>query len=139
MSRAGLTNAIEDFIILGLFVSAGFVALEVLDKHMGKEINMAATNHDDNKKVEYTSPPWAQRWFLQRSRDNWKKKYTQLKADAKRLQNRVNDVTKSRKQWCDETKQLNLRVQELEAENAALLEQLAAFKKAGLHAGTGPA
>jgi hypothetical protein len=24
---AGLTNAIEDFIILGLFVSAGFVAL----------------------------------------------------------------------------------------------------------------
>jgi prefoldin subunit 5 len=62
-----------------------------------------------------------------------------LKADAKRLQNRVNDVTKSRKQWCDETKQLNRRVQELEAENAALQEQLAAFKKDGLHAGTRPA
>jgi SMC interacting uncharacterized protein involved in chromosome segregation len=105
---------------------------------MGKEIHMAATSHDDNK-VEYTSPPWAQRWFLQRSRDNWKKKYMQLKTDSKRLQNRVNDVSKSRKQWCDETKRLNLRVQELDAENAALQEQLAALKKDGLHAGTGSA
>jgi SMC interacting uncharacterized protein involved in chromosome segregation len=100
---------------------------------------MAATSYDDDKKVEFTSPPWVQRWFLQRSRDNWKKKYMELKTDAKRLQNRVNDVTKSRKQWCDETKQLNLRVQELEAENAALQEQLAAFKKDGLHTGTRPA
>ena len=95
---------------------------------------MAATSHDDHK-VEFTSPPWAQRWFLLRSRDNWKKKYMQLKTESKRLQNRVNDVTKSREQWREETKQLNLRVQELEAENAALQEQLAAFKKDGLHAG----
>jgi SMC interacting uncharacterized protein involved in chromosome segregation len=103
---------------------------------MDKEIRMAATSHDD-KKVEYKSPAWVQRWFLQRSRDNWKKKYMQLKTDSKRLQNRVNDVTKSRKQWCDETKRLNLCVQELNDENAALQEQLAAFKKDGLHTRTG--
>lgn len=96
---------------------------------------MAATSHEDNKS-KYMSPPWAQRWFLQRSRDNWKQKYMHLKKDAKRLQNRVNDVTKSRQQWCAETKQLNRRVQELEAANAALQEQLAAFKKDGPRPGT---
>jgi peptidoglycan hydrolase CwlO-like protein len=110
------------------------VRLEVLDIGADKEIHMNTTNHDGNS-TEYTSPPWAQRWFLKRSRDNWKKKYMDLKADAKRLQNRVNDVTKSREKWCDDTKKLTERVQTLEAENAALQEQLAALKKDGPHAG----
>jgi hypothetical protein len=48
---------------------------------------------------EYKTPRWVQVWFLRRSRDNWKKKYMALKAEAKRLQNRVNDVTKSRERW----------------------------------------
>jgi hypothetical protein len=55
----------------------------------------------------------------------------QLKADEKRLQNRVNDVTKSREQWRDESRDAKQRIQELEAENAALREQLAAEKKDG--------
>lgn len=91
---------------------------------------MATTNHDDATK-EYKSPPWAQRWFLQRSRENWKKKYMEGKADAKRLENRVNDVTKSREKWREEAKQLSERVRELEAANAALQQQLAAEKKDG--------
>jgi peptidoglycan hydrolase CwlO-like protein len=89
---------------------------------------MATTSHADQP-VEYTSPPWAQRWFLKRSRDNWKKKYMELKTDAKRLENRVHDVTKSREKWHEKTKQLTERVQALETENAALHEQLAALKK----------
>jgi chromosome segregation ATPase len=97
---------------------------------------MDAASHDDGK-VEYTSPSWAQRWFLKRSRDNWKSKYMQQKTDTKRLQNQVNDVSKSREKWRDETKQLQQRVQELEAENAALREQMAALKKDGPDAGTG--
>lgn len=97
---------------------------------------MAATSQDD-RKVEYVTPRWVQAWFLRRSRDNWKKKYGQLKTDAKRLQNRVDDVTKSRAEWRDETKQLTQRVQELVAENAALREQLAAEKKDRPGAGTG--
>ena len=97
---------------------------------------MATTNHADQK-VEYQSPPWAQRWFLQRSRENWKNKYMQVKTDAKRLENRVNDVTKSREKWRAETQQLTERVQELEAANAALQEQLAAQKKDGPVAGAG--
>ena len=96
---------------------------------------MNASGHDDDK-IEYTTPRWVQVWFLRRSRDNWKKKYKQLKSDAKRLQNRVNDVAKSREQWREETKELSQRVHELEAKNSALHEQLAALKKDGRGAGT---
>ena len=91
---------------------------------------MEAAAQDDHK-AKYTTPARVQAWFLHRSRENWKRKYMQGKADAKRLQNRVNDVTKSREQWRDETKQLTQRVKELEADNAALQEQLAALKKDG--------
>ena len=89
---------------------------------------MSATGHDDCK-VEYTTSAQVQAWFLRRSRERWKKKYMHLKSDAKRLQNRVNDVTKSREHWREETKEMSQRLRELEAENAALHEQLAALKK----------
>ena len=75
-------------------------------------------------KRTYTTPRWVQAWFLQRSRDNWKRKYQALKADSKRLLNRVNDVSKSRAAWRRE-------VERLTAENAALREQAAALKKGG--------
>jgi SMC interacting uncharacterized protein involved in chromosome segregation len=104
--------------------------LEGHDRYMDKEIHMEATSHDDNR-VQYTTPRWVQAWFLQRSRDNWKRKYMELKSDSKRLQNRVNDVTKSREKWRDETKQLEQRILEMEAENASLQERLAALKKDG--------
>ena len=97
---------------------------------------MAATTHDEQT-TQYKSPPWAQRWFLKRSRENWKKKYMQVKSEAKGLENRVNDVTKSREKWREDTKQLTQRVQELEAEIAALQEQLAAPKKDGPSADAG--
>lgn len=97
---------------------------------------MGVTSQDD-KQVEYVTPRWVQVWFLRRSRDNWKKKYGQLKTDAKRLQNQVNDVTKSRAEWRDETRQLTQRVEELMAENTALREQLAAKKKDGSSGGVG--
>jgi len=93
-----------------------------------KEIPMSATGHDDCK-VEYTTSAQVQAWFLRRSRERWKKKYMHLKSDAKRLQNRVNDVTKSREHWREETREMSQRLRELEAENAALHEQLAALKK----------
>src|SRR5712691_1990395 len=95
------------------------------------EIRMNSVGQDDYK-VEYTTPSRVQAWFLRRSRENWKRKYMGLRSDAKRLQNRVNDVTKSREQWRDESKLLSQRVRELEAANAALQEQLAALKKDGL-------
>ena len=104
--------------------------LEVLETQLDKEIHMNAPRQDGQKSA-YTTPHRVQAWFLHRSRENWKRKYGQLKADAKRLQNRVNDVTKSREQWREESTELTQRVQELEAENVALQEQLAALKKDG--------
>ena len=83
----------------------------------------------DGKRAKYTTPRWVQAWFLGRSRDNWKRKYMGLKAQAKRLNNQVNDVRRSRESW-------RRRVGELEAENAALQEQ-AALKKGGAHDGLG--
>lgn len=89
-------------------------------------------------KVNYTTPRWVQAWFLGRSRARWKKKYQELKVKAKQLQNRVNDVTKSREKWREEAKQLSRRVQELEAQHAALQKQVAASKKDGPDAGCRP-
>ena len=82
----------------------------------------------DGKKKKYTTPRWVQVWFLQRSRDNWKEKYKQLRRDAKRMRNRVKDVTHSRENWREQTEQQEQRIQELEAENAALREQVAKKK-----------
>ena len=84
-----------------------------------------------NAKVTYKTPRRVQAWFLGRSRDRWKQKDKNLKIDAKRLLNRVADVTKSRQKWRDQAQQLVRRVQELEAQNAALQEQAAALKKGG--------
>ncbi|HZK82268.1 MAG TPA: hypothetical protein VFC46_14400 [Humisphaera sp.] len=75
----------------------------------------------DGKKKEYITVHRVQAWFLGRSRDNWKQEHKKLKANAKRLKNRVNDVTRSRE---------SRQVGELKAENAALREQ-AALKKYG--------
>lgn len=81
---------------------------------------------------KYKTPRRVQAWFLGRSRARWKQKYKNLKIEAKRLQNRVNDVTKSREKWCSEAEALAQRVRELEADNATL--QAAALKKHGLPA-----
>jgi len=85
----------------------------------------------DDEKVAYKTPRWVQVWFLQRSRNNWKKKYMKLKSDAKRMQNQVNDVSKSREKWRGGSQELEQRVRELEARNTALQEQLEALKKDG--------
>jgi hypothetical protein len=83
---------------------------------------MDAKSQEGGKR-QYTTPSWVQAWFLGRSRDNWKAKYKRVKDQAKRLQNQVNDVSRSREKW-------RQRTAELQAENAALREQ-AALKKYG--------
>jgi chromosome segregation ATPase len=110
--------------------------VEVFYDGWDKEIRVNASFHDD-RQPEYATSRRVQVWFLRRSRANWKNKYGELKADAKRLQNRVNDVTKSREQWRLEAKQQARRIQELEAQNAVLQEQMAALKKEGQLSGAG--
>jgi hypothetical protein len=93
------------------------------------EFRMDAIDLEGNTR-KYTTVHRVQAWFLGRSRDNWKQKYKQLKVHAKRLQNRVNDVSRSRESW-------RKQVEALEAENAALREQ-AALKKYRLRDGATP-
>jgi septal ring factor EnvC (AmiA/AmiB activator) len=104
-------------------------------EQLAKELPMKTTGQDDEK-VAYKTPRWVQVWFLQRSRNNWKKKYMKLKTDMKRVQNRVNDVSKSREKWHGDSQELEQRVRELDARNTALQEQLEALKKDGR--ATGP-
>lgn len=85
----------------------------------------------EDQRARYTTSPRVQAWFLKRSRDNWREKYGHLKAGAKRLQNRVNDVARSRERWRDTARELREQVQQLTREKAALEEQLAALKKDG--------
>jgi hypothetical protein len=92
---------------------------------------MDVAGQDDRQAKHYTTSHRVQAWFLGRSRDRWKRKYKDLKTGAKRIQNRVNDVSKSRAKWREEAKQLHRRVQELEAQNAALQQEVAAEKKGG--------
>jgi uncharacterized protein YlxW (UPF0749 family) len=76
-------------------------------------------------KVAYKSPRHAQVWFLSRSRGLWKKKYQTLKAEAKRLQNRVNDVTRSRDKWRGQAEDARRSLAALQRQHAALQATLA--------------
>ncbi len=90
-------------------------------------------DEQDRGTAAYKSPRHAQVWFLARSRRTWKKKYMELKVQQKRLLNRVRDVTKSREKWQGEARADSARVQELEAENAALKKELEVLKKRRRH------
>ena len=60
--------------------------------------------------------------FFLRSRDNWKRKYKELKSELKRCQVRVHDVTQSRQQWRE-------KAEAKERELAALQAQLQELQK----------
>ena len=47
----------------------------------------------------YVSPWRALAWSFHRSRENWRRKYAAVKADAKQSQNEVRDLRKSRAGW----------------------------------------
>jgi septal ring factor EnvC (AmiA/AmiB activator) len=83
-------------------------------------------------RVAYNTPLRVQVWFLRRSRDNWKQKCLVRKKELKRGKNRIAAASKSRARWREEAKRLRQRVRELEAQNVALSNQLAAEKKDGL-------
>src|SRR3954465_85053 len=83
-----------------------------------------ATPQPAAEKVAYKSPKHAQVWFLRRSRDLWKKKHHGLKVDAKRLQNRVADVIKSRDRWRRRAEVAERRLTQPEQQQALLRAQL---------------
>jgi chromosome segregation ATPase len=83
----------------------------------------SGTGQPDNAPA-YTTSKQVQAWFLGRSRDRWKKKCTALRAELKRLKQRVADVGKSRDGWRSEANAARLEVHALRARNAELQAQL---------------
>ena len=75
------------------------------------------------------SRPGALIWFFRKSRDNWKRKYLDLKSTEKGYKNRVADLTKSREQWRNKAEQTAERLAALEAEVAGLQSQIVAADK----------
>ena len=78
--------------------------------------------------AKFTSPWRNLAWSFRKSRDNWKKKYQELKGKHKRLQNQVHDVRKSRDDWRSQAEQEQNSSQTLRAEIVCLQAELAAEK-----------
>jgi predicted nucleic acid-binding Zn-ribbon protein len=67
--------------------------------------------------------------FFRRSRDNWKRKFMDLKTEIKRFKNQAADARRSREQWRTKAESFQAEVRRLEAELAELRARQAADKK----------
>jgi hypothetical protein len=78
---------------------------------------------------EYKSPPHVVRLFLEKSRKTLRKKCRRLKVDNKRLTVQAHDATKSRDMWRTRFATQAKQSKDLEAEVAALKQEVASLKK----------
>jgi peptidoglycan hydrolase CwlO-like protein len=78
---------------------------------------------------EYKSRASALKWCFERSRDRWKSKYKDLKANLKSSKNRIADLVKSREQWKLKAEQGRQQLASLAAEIAELKARIAAHEK----------
>ncbi len=62
-------------------------------------------------------------WF-RKSRDNWKRKHANLKAEIKRFKNRVYDLEKSRQRWKEQAAAYRQQLDALQAEVEHLKAQV---------------
>jgi chromosome segregation ATPase len=80
-------------------------------------------------RMDYKSRPGALIWSFRKSRDRWKSKHQDLKAEVKGFQNQIAAVTQSRARWRAKAERAGEQVTALEAENAALRAQVAASEE----------
>lgn len=78
---------------------------------------------------QFKSPLRALVRFFRESRDNWKKKYMDVKAEIKRYKNQANDARKSRDKWKAQAKTVEAKNRRLESELDELRSQQEANKK----------
>lgn len=87
---------------------------------------------------EYKSPMRVLASFFERSRDNWKGKYKDLKATIKGYKNRIADLSKSREQWRLKAEQAGEQLSALEAEIDRLRTQVAGLEEKKMTKPLGP-
>jgi uncharacterized coiled-coil DUF342 family protein len=90
----------------------------------------ANTFEQDSTTPLYKTSKQVQAWFLRRSRDTWKKKYADLKVEARRLKQHVADAVRSRAKWRDEAEKASQEIAELQAETTRLRTELDAANEA---------
>lgn len=83
---------------------------------------------------QYRSRARALAGFFKKSRDAWKRKYMQLKAELKRAKVRVRDVLKSREKWRARAEEAEAKLSELQAE----VERLQAAVNNGVNRNDAP-
>jgi uncharacterized protein Yka (UPF0111/DUF47 family) len=70
----------------------------------------------ETDRKEFSSPVGKLLSFFQRSRDRWKRKHHQRKAQCKKLSNQVRAVEKSRGRWKQLAEERKRRIRQLERE-----------------------
>lgn len=86
-------------------------------------------NVEEKDQSKYSSRKGALVWFFEKSRDRWKAKYTEVKADASKLRKQLGYQVKAREADRQLAIQLRERVAEFESQNRQLSLDLEAFKK----------
>jgi septal ring factor EnvC (AmiA/AmiB activator) len=74
----------------------------------------------------YSSPWRALAWSFHRSRENWKRKYVNVKQEVKRTRDQARDLRQSRERWKEKANALEAENKSLEQMLAELQLQLAA-------------
>jgi peptidoglycan hydrolase CwlO-like protein len=73
---------------------------------------------------EFRSPVRVLAAFFQKSRDQWKQKYMDAKADLKRFKVRVADVSNSRDAWREKAEARQTELQAMQAQLQELQNQI---------------
>ena len=72
----------------------------------------ATIDADPASKVGFKSPLRILARAFRQSRDRWKAKYMELRAELKRLRNRAADASKARDRWREQAEQAKAQVQQ---------------------------
>jgi len=85
---------------------------------------MDATLDASREGASYRSPLRVLVEWFRRSRDNWKQKYLEVKAEIKRFKNRAYDLEKSRDRWKAEATSHQHQLEALQVEVEQLKAQV---------------
>jgi len=96
----------------------------VLRHKEGEEMTDTTATADVVVMDGFRSPTRVLASCFRRSRDNWKRKYKELKTELKRCQVRVHDVTRSRQQWREKAEANERELAALQAQLQELQRQV---------------
>ena len=96
---------------------------------LSKEPKMRQTQQDTNRSDQWKSPLRVLVRSFQKSRDRWKSKYQNVKAEIKRFRNQAQDAKKSRDKWKLRVQDLQHSKQELQQEVTRLTAEMESHRQ----------